>query len=84
MRVIIDRLEGDIAVVECSGEMLSVPAKLFENAKEGDHVEICVIKRKGSADAFFRKADDKEDEKNIDTKAIFERLRKKSKESKDE
>ena len=107
MKVIIDRFEGDIAVLECNGEMLNAPAKLFENAKEGDHIEISVIKsadlgkeeseeakRVGTenmlqatqADSSSQNTDGKDEKyeyKNADTKAIFERLRKKSKKAKD-
>ena len=40
MRVIIDRFEGDIAVVELDGETLNVPRALFPDAREGDTVEL--------------------------------------------
>lgn len=96
MKVIIDRFEGDIAVLECNGEMLNAPAKLFENAKEGDHIEICIIQREkdvqsvdaqngiqdARADILSQKTDAK-DEEVEDTKSIFERLRKKSKKAKE-
>ena len=40
MKVIIDRFEKNIAVVELNGEMLHAPRALFAHAKEGDVVEI--------------------------------------------
>ena len=41
MRVIIDRLESDYAVVELEdGVFVTVPARLFPGAKEGDVVRI--------------------------------------------
>ncbi len=43
MRIIIDRFEGDIAVVELDNEMLNVPRGLFPGAREGDAVEITVL-----------------------------------------
>ena len=91
MKVIIDRFEGDIAVLECNGEMLNAPAKLFENAKEGDHIEISVIKKKDfgeetekksqlvKTDDFSKETDCKTEE---DSRSIFERLRKKSNKAK--
>lgn len=37
MKVIIDRIEGDCAIVEIGvGKIVSVPKILFQNAKEGD------------------------------------------------
>lgn len=46
MKVIIDRFEGDMAVVELSdGHMLDVPCILFADAKEGDIVNIIVDKQ---------------------------------------
>ena len=37
MKIIIDRIEGDIAVCEIDGKrFVNLPASLFENAKEGD------------------------------------------------
>ena len=67
MRVIIDRFEEDIAVVELNGEMLSAPAALFKGAVEGDAVEITVLGR----------AYEQEGAENPHT--IFERLRKRNK-----
>lgn len=41
MKVIIDRFEGEYAVVEIDvGKCVDVPKVLFPNAKEGDVVEI--------------------------------------------
>lgn len=41
MKVIIDRFEGEYAVVEIDvGNCVDVPKVLFPNAKEGDVVEI--------------------------------------------
>ena len=45
MRVIIDRFEEDIAVVEADGRMLNAPRALFPEAREGDAVEITVLGR---------------------------------------
>lgn len=42
-RIIIDRFEGDYAVVERGEEVYDIPKKLLpSNAKEGDIVEISV------------------------------------------
>lgn len=62
MRIIIDRFEGDIAVVETDGEMYEMPRALLGEAREGDAVEISVIGRACGLD----------DEPPSD---IFERLR---------
>ena len=41
MKVIIDRIEGDYAIVEIGvGKIVSVPRILFQNAKEGDVFKI--------------------------------------------
>ena len=41
MKVIIDRIEGDYAIVEIGvGKIVSVPKMLFQNAKEGDVFKI--------------------------------------------
>lgn len=43
MKVIIDRFEGDYAVVEIDvGKFVNMPKILIPNAKEGDVVEIIV------------------------------------------
>ena len=66
MRVIIDRFEEDLAVVELDGRTLSVPRELFAEAREGDAVEITVIDRTKPGD-------------ENSPHAIFERLRNKKK-----
>lgn len=43
MKLIIDRLEGDLAVVELDEKTLNVPRALFPEAREGDTVEITVL-----------------------------------------
>lgn len=54
MRVIIDRFEGDYAVVELDDlSIVNVPKSLFKGAKEGDIIDIIINKeesdkRKGS------------------------------------
>lgn len=59
MKVIIDRFEEDIAVVELNGEMLNVPRALFAEAQEGDAVELTVLPRGTAApDASEKAADD--------------------------
>ena len=41
MKVIIDRFEGDYAIVEIAvGEFVNIPKILLSNAKEGDVIEI--------------------------------------------
>jgi len=41
MKVILDRFEGNSAIVEIPGQkMVAAPAVLFEGAKEGDVVSI--------------------------------------------
>ena len=45
MKVIIDRFEGDWAIVELDLEkFVSIPRELVPNAKEGDVVEIIIRK----------------------------------------
>lgn len=63
MKVIVDRIEGDIAVVEADEAVYKLPLALCRDAKEGDTVEITVIGR------------EKPEE---EPHAIFERLRKSS------
>lgn len=47
MEVIIDRIEGDFAVVELPDRtMISVDKRLLPNAKEGDVVEIKINPKK--------------------------------------
>ena len=43
MQVIIDRFEGDFAVVELPNlEMIDVPRVLFPDAKQGDVIDIII------------------------------------------
>lgn len=68
MRVIIDRFEGDLAVVELNEVMYNVPRALFDGAHEGDVVEITVLgKPDEAADAMHE---------------VFESMRKKSRRKK--
>ena len=61
MKVIIDRFEGNIAVVEMEdGSLINAPAVLFKGAVEGDIVSIEILKkesndRKSSLDKRFKK-----------------------------
>lgn len=46
MKIIVDRIEENIATVELeNGEMLNIPKILLEDAKEGDIVEIIIRKK---------------------------------------
>ncbi len=64
MKVIIDRFEEDIAVVEYDGAQYRVPRILMGAAQEGDAVQITALGRNaGLSDGE-------------DPHAIFERLRK--------
>lgn len=66
MKLIIDRIEENIAVMELpSGEYVNIPKVLIEDAREGDSIVITVEK--------------KTKEQESDTHSIFERLRNKSK-----
>ena len=43
MQVIIDRIEGEYAVVELEdGNIIDVPKELFNDAKEGDIIDISI------------------------------------------
>ncbi len=65
MRIVVDRIEENIAVVELeSGKTVTVPTELLCGAKEGDSIVLTVEKKEESA---------------VDTHSIFESLRKKSK-----
>lgn len=66
MRVIIDRIEEGIAVAECDGELVRLPAAILDGAVEGDLLEIRVIGRAKEAEDTEKPHD------------IFERLRRKS------
>ena len=50
MKVIIDRIEGDYAIVEIGvGKIVSVPKMLFQNAKEGDVFKIEIDREETNA-----------------------------------
>ncbi len=52
MNIIIDRIEGEIAVVELeNGQMLRLPSSLLHplGAKEGDVVRLCIDKEQTAA-----------------------------------
>jgi hypothetical protein len=61
MQVIIDRFEGNFAVVELANqEMIDVPKVLFPNAKQGDVIDISINhnetdKRKKKINDLFNK-----------------------------
>ena len=76
MRVIIDRFEEDIAVVELNGEMLNVPRALFGEAKEGDTVELTVLPRQTAAQDDTADDDASSDEPIA---SLFKKLRNKRK-----
>lgn len=65
MRIIVDRIEENTAVVELEdGNTVNMPTKLLCGAKEGDAIILTVEKKEESV---------------VDTHSIFESLRKKSK-----
>ena len=76
MRVIIDRFEEDIAVVELNGEMLNAPRALFGEAKEGDTVELTVLSRQAATQDDAADDDAPSDEP---ISALFKKLRNKRK-----
>ena len=76
MRVIIDRFEEDIAVVELNGEMLNAPRALFGKAKEGDTVELTVLPRQTATQDDAADDDASSDEP---ISALFKKLRNKRK-----
>lgn len=46
MRVILDRYEGDYAVVELeSGKLVNMPRMLAMNAEEGDIIELRILEK---------------------------------------
>lgn len=63
MKVIVDRIEGDFAVVEAGETMYRLSTALCPGAKESDTIEISVIGKQSSGE---------------EPHAIFERLRKNS------
>lgn len=70
MKIIIDRFEENIAVVEIGEKTLNVPRELFPDAREGDTVEITVLGKIQTEDEEF-------------PHDIFERLRNKSRKKAD-
>lgn len=69
MKVIIDRFEEDIAVVELDGKMYDAPRALFADAHEGDAAAITVLPRENSTGDTVGKEDK--------PAAIFAKLRRK-------
>ncbi|MBE6824950.1 MAG: DUF3006 domain-containing protein [Ruminococcaceae bacterium] len=66
MRIIVDRIEENLAVIELpSGKTVTVDKELIMNAKEGDAIVLSV--------------EEKTEQNKADTHSIFEALRKKSK-----
>ena len=63
MKMIVDRIEGDFAVVEAGENVYNLPRALCRDAKEGDTIEITVIEKTSPQE---------------EPHAIFERLRKNS------
>ena len=56
MKVIIDRFEGEIAVIELAiGKTINVPKELFPNAKEGDVFSIEFDKNENTNETESRK-----------------------------
>lgn len=65
MKIIVDRIEENTAVVELeSGQIVSVPKEIIADAKEGDSIILTVQSKSESA---------------TDTHSIFKKLRNKSK-----
>ena len=46
MKFIIDRIEGETAVLVVNGEVVNVPKKLFDNPKEGESYSLTKVKSK--------------------------------------
>ena len=67
MKVIIDRFEGDFAVVECDGRMMNIPRALVGGAKEGDAVMITPMGKNADLPG------------EEEPRGIFERLRRRRK-----
>lgn len=66
MKIIVDRIEENTAVVELeNGVMLSVPKEIIADANEGDSITLTVEKKTQSD--------------TTNTHSIFEKLRNKSK-----
>lgn len=64
MKIIIDRIEGDIAVCEIDGKkFINLPVSLFENAKE--------------CDVYILTKDDSAKEESLNkAKSLFDKLKK--------
>ena len=64
MKIIIDRIEGDIAVCEIDGKkFINLPVSLFENAKERD--------------VYILTKDDSAKEESLNkAKSLFDKLKK--------
>lgn len=77
MKVIIDRFEEDLAVVELDGEMLNAPRALFAGANEGDTVELTVLPRTKAEDIPAEDQASLQSEKTDEPAAIFAKLRRK-------
>ena len=77
MRVIIDRFEEDIAVVELDGKILHAPRALFRDAHEGDTVELTVLPRRQAEDIQGDVTAKKDPENAHEPAAVFAKLRRK-------
>ena len=54
MRFVIDRIEEDTAVIELeNGQMLTIPAVLVDNAKEGDAIILTVEEKRVDTHSIF-------------------------------
>lgn len=63
MKIVIDRFEGDIAVVEIDGETFDLPKKLFPaNAAAGDAIKIAIKVDKAKTDKLRKEIEDLMDE----------------------
>lgn len=64
MRVIIDRIEENIAVCELEdGKMINIPRELFEDAHEGDVFDVVITKN-----------DEVKEERTRKARSLFEKL----------
>ncbi|MBO5870462.1 MAG: DUF3006 domain-containing protein [Clostridia bacterium] len=64
MRVIIDRIEENIAVCELEdGKMINIPRELFEDACEGDVFDVVITKN-----------DEVKEEQTRKARSLFEKL----------
>lgn len=54
MKFIVDRIEKDKAIIELdNGEMLTIPAILLQNAKEGDTVTLTIEEKREDTHSIF-------------------------------